>query len=262
VSLFDTLMLPIERAAIHLGDRWAAATPLRAAVASQVRRTWRSPMEWTTLYALLLGGLGVALIDQPLALWLKEVVGGNVEGFFRVVTDLGLGGVWLIPSGVMCLGILLARRVAISPAARDRCTQAAWVPGFLFLSVALSGILNNLLKFMIGRTRPAQLFESGIADFIPFSHGWAVNSFPSGHAQAVMAAMVALTLILPRYDLAFLALGLLAAASRVVLTAHYFSDVVVGAWLGAFVTLALHKLLVMRGINVRLRLERDRRLGW
>lgn len=262
MSLLDTVLLPIERLAIVLGRRWTAAAGIRAAVAAQVRRSWHAPMEWSTVYALLLVILGLALIDQPLALLLKETVTGDVEGFFRVVTSLGQGGIWLIPSGVLTLVFLLARRIVISPAARERWSRAAWVPGFLFLSVAISGLLNDLLKVLVGRTRPVQLFESGISDFTPFSHGWAMNSFPSGHSQTIMAAMVALSLILPRYDLAFLSLGLLVALSRMALTAHYFSDVVFGAWLGAFVTLALHRLLVMRGIDVRLRFDRDRTLSW
>ena len=72
--------------------------------------------------------------------------------------------------------------------------------------------------------------------------------------------MTALTLILPRYDAAFMAIAILVAASRVLTSVHFLSDAVMGAWLGTVVTLAIHHLLARRGIDVRLRCERDRRL--
>ncbi len=75
------------------------------------------------------------------------------------------------------------------------------------------------------------------------------------------AAMTALALIFPRYDLAFLTVALLVALSRVLTTVHFLSDVVAGAWLGVMVTLALHSLLARRGIDVRIRFERDKKLA-
>jgi len=251
--MLDTMLLPLERVAIAIGARCAKSSRLRDAVSGQWERTWRSPMEWLSLYALVLAGLGVAVLDEPLALFFKETVSGDFEGFLKIVTELGIAGVWLIPAGVLSLVFLLARRVAVSPAARERFTRLAWAPGFVFLSMAVAGLIGDLLKFLIGRSRPQVLFDQGIATFTPFSHGWAVNSFPSGHSQAIFSAMVALALVFPRYDRAYIALAILVASSRVLTTVHYFSDVVVGAWLGIFVTLALAKLLAMRGIDVRYR---------
>lgn len=253
MSLLDTMLLPLERVAIAIGVRWGKSSRLRAAVARQWRRTVDSPMEWVSFYALILAGLGVAVLDEPLALLFKETVSGDFEGFLKIVTELGIAGIWLIPSGILCLFFLLARRVAVSPAARERFTRLAWAPGFVFLSMAVSGLIADLLKYLVGRSRPQVLFDQGIATFTPFSHGWAVNSFPSGHAQAIFAAMTALALVFPRYDRAYIALAILVASSRVLTTVHYFSDVVAGAWLGLFITLALARLLSLRGIDVRYR---------
>ncbi|CCG41795.1 phosphatase PAP2 family protein [Magnetospirillum molischianum] len=257
MSLLDTMLLPLERIAIAIGARWQKFSHVRTAVSGQWNRTLRSPMVWVSLYALVLGGLGVAVLDEPLALLFKETVSGDFEGFLKIVTELGIAGLWLIPTGVLCLIFLLARRVAVSPAARERFTRLAWAPGFVFLSMAVSGLIADLLKFLIGRSRPQMLFDQGIATYTPFSHGWAVNSFPSGHSQAIFAAMVALALVFPRYDRAYIALAILVASSRVFTTVHYFSDVVAGAWLGIFVTLALAKLLALRGVDVRYRPLRE-----
>ena len=135
------------------------------------------------------------------------------------------------------------------------------MPGFVFLAVAVSGLLNTLIKVVVGRTRPSALFNDGAYGFVPFTHVYLTNSFPSGHSQAAFAAMTALALVFPRYDIAFIAIAVLVAASRVLTTVHFLSDAVMGAWLGVVVTLVLHRLLDRRGIDVRLRFERDRKLG-
>jgi len=249
--MFDMVLLPLERLAIAIGARWRRSARSRAHFTAQWERTLRSPMEWVTVYALLLILLGITLLDEPLARLCKETVSGDFEGFLKTVTDIGLGGLWLIPTAILSLLFLLGRRVALSPAGRERYTRLAWAPGFVFLSVALSGLIGDILKFVVGRTRPRLLFEQDLATFEPFTHGWAYNSFPSGHSQAIFAAMVALTLVFPRYAHAYLALAVLVAASRVLTTVHYFSDVVAGAWLGIFVTLALARFLALRGIPVR-----------
>jgi membrane-associated phospholipid phosphatase len=215
----------------------------------------RRPLTWVSLLALALVLLGWFVIDQPLARFLKQHTTGHAEGFWKVVTDLGMAELYLIPSGLLVVGLLLAS-LRFGP----RLRQMAWTPGFVFLAMAVSGILNSLIKWGIGRARPRLLFDEGFYGFIFFSHKWAYNSFPSGHTQAAFAAMVALTLVMPRYDVAFLSIALLVACSRVATTVHYFSDAVAGAWLAVTVTVLIHRALEKRGIEVRLRLERDKRL--
>ncbi|RAU22926.1 phospholipid phosphatase [Paramagnetospirillum kuznetsovii] len=261
MTILDRLVLAWERSVGALAERWRDAAGFRQAVADQWERTERRPLTWMTVYAAGPIVIGYVVLDRPLALWLKAKVGGEFEGFLKTVTHLGLGGVWLIPSGVLLVMIFLAWRAAPTLEIRAKLERAAWVPGFLFLSVAGSGLLNSLIKILVGRTRPKLLFEQGLYDFAPLTHAYATNSFPSGHSQAAFAAMTALMLIFPRYDIAFVAMAVLVAASRVLTTVHFFSDAVMGAWLGVVVTILIHRLLTMRGIEVRLRFERDRRLG-
>ena len=58
-------------------------------------------------------------------------------------------------------------------------------------------------------------------------------SMPSGHATTAFAAMVAVALLWPRLRIPVLVYALLIAASRVMLDAHYLSDVLAGAVAGA-----------------------------
>ncbi|CUW38167.1 Membrane-associated phospholipid phosphatase [Magnetospirillum sp. XM-1] len=247
------------------GDRvalvWEELTGFRSFTAGQWERTVRRPRTWGTIYCALVVVIGYFLLDRPLARFLKARVTGEFEGFWKTVTHLGLGGVWLFPAGILTLGLILSMLAAPVGEKRDRLRRAAWVPGFLFLAMAASGIAGNIIKVLVGRTRPAMLFDSNVYDFVPLTRGYLTNSFPSGHSQAIFAAMTALALIFPRYDLAFLTVALLVALSRVLTTVHFLSDVVAGAWLGVMVTLALHSLLTRRGIDVRVRFERDKKLA-
>ncbi len=215
----------------------------------------KRPLTWGGLVALALVLLGWFVIDRPLALYFKAHTHGHAEGFWKVVTDLGLAELYLVPSALLTAGLLLA-----SLKYGERLRRLAWTPGFVFLAMAVSGILNSLIKWTLGRARPRLLFDEGFYGVVFFSHKWMYNSFPSGHTQAAFAAMAALTLVMPRYDVAFIAIAVLVAASRVATSVHYFSDAIAGAWLAVTVTVLIHRALEKRGIDVRLRLERDKRL--
>lgn len=107
------------------------------------------------------------------------------------------------------------------------------------LAVAGAGLLGQLLKNGLCRARPtAPLAGSFFVDFPCVPAGYAVASFPSGHAVTAFAAAVLLALWYPRGTPAFLGAATLAALSRVVLGAHFPSDVLAGAILGAGVALA------------------------
>ncbi len=250
-----------ERATEAVIGHWSRCGRLRRFAAGQWRLARRRPLAWMTLYAFGVAAFSYVALDRPLAWWFKAHVTGEFEGFWKTVTTLGLAAVWLVPSGVLWVMVMLAWRAAPTLEIRARLGRIAWVPGFFVLAMAASGLLNTLVKILVGRTRPLALFTDGTYGFAPFTHAYITNSLPSGHSQAAFAAMTALTLILPRYDIAFIAIAVLVAASRVLTSVHFLSDAVLGAWLGTFVTLAVHRLLTRRGIDVRLRFERDKRLA-
>ena len=116
-------------------------------------------------------------------------------------------------------------------ARRQRLLAAAWV-----LAITGNGLLNTSLKQAFGRLRPAQVEGYLAAPGL---------SFPSGHSSGAvvaygMAAYLALRLLPARWHLpAWLlavALAFSVGASRVVLQAHFASDVLAGlasgsAWL-------------------------------
>jgi len=136
-------------------------------------------------------------------------------------TELGEAGWWLIPAGV----------VFAVAAVRKQHNLARWAFAVI-AAVGGSGILVNLLKMAIGKTRPKLLFEEGRLEFVPFTYGHAFNGFPSGHATTCAAAATVLALAFPRGRAAFLVAGFALALTRVAIHAHYLSDVCAGFALG------------------------------
>ncbi|MCU1558908.1 MAG: hypothetical protein JWN09_2903 [Microbacteriaceae bacterium] len=105
-----------------------------------------------------------------------------------------------------------------------------WAAAFLGLTVALSTVLSTIVKQLVDRPRPGD-------SIIVATSG----AFPSGHTTAAAAFVVALALIFARRWVWMLAaVWVLAMAfSRTYLLAHWLSDTVGGAVLGASVALLL-----------------------
>jgi undecaprenyl-diphosphatase len=125
------------------------------------------------------------------------------------------------------IAVLLAGACALLLALRDRA-GALW----LLLGFYSGAAINHALKHAIQRPRPGQA-ELAVTDF----------AFPSGHAAQATLLYGALLALLWRHTRSRLARGAAAAfaalmvlavcTSRLVLQAHWFSDVVGGVLVGA-----------------------------
>ncbi len=96
---------------------------------------------------------------------------------------------------------------------------------FVCLSI---GIINNITKMIFARARPIELFEHGVYGFKFFKYGYHFASFPSGHTMAITSMCYALGKLWPRYLNYLLIFAFVIGFTRVIVNAHYFSDVVVG----------------------------------
>ncbi len=195
-------------------------------------------------WAILLTGLAVAVacllliayVDRPLALSMRAV-DPRVQRFFSYVTLLGLSTPYLILSGITFILLYPAskreRWQRHAPGSRKIALSAF----FIFVSIALSGLLTDALKVVFARYRPMMLYRNGHYGFIFFRLSPArVLSFPSGHANTIAALATALYFIKPRYLLLYIFVALMVMASRVVIGEHFLSDVIAGAYLGILTT--------------------------
>jgi undecaprenyl-diphosphatase len=210
------------------------------------------PARWLFLVAASAAAilLSAILLDARSTAWsgsLPEWIGS----VFQPITQAGKSDWYLVPTGVAMLVLALGAWGKI-----DRRLRAAWAEiaaliGYAFVSVAASAIAVNLLKQIVGRSRPARVEEDGWLAFDAFNFDYANASFPSGHATTAGAALMVGALIFPRLRVPIVAAGLLVAFSRVVVGAHYPSDAVAGVALGAGIAFLIGRFLLRRGVAFR-----------
>ena len=89
-----------------------------------------------------------------------------------------------------------------------------------------------MVKRLIGRARP--MVGGSIDPFLYLPLSWKVQyaSFPSGHAVDAFAAAAAIGALWPKARPWMWTYAVVIAVSRVVVTAHYPSDVIAGAIVG------------------------------
>ena len=179
----------------------------------------------------------IGWIDRPLATYFREH--DAARPFFAFVGPFGLALPYLVVLGIAFAALRWGGAVPRFEPWAARMRAAARIPALLFASIALSGMLVDLLKVIVGRPRPKLLFASGAYEFSWIGLGADHWSFPSGHAATAAALAAALWCLWPQPLLLYAILAALVAASRVVMGAHYLSDVIMGGFIGILVSRAL-----------------------
>jgi membrane-associated phospholipid phosphatase len=95
-----------------------------------------------------------------------------------------------------------------------------------------TALLPHLMKALINQERPDRLTVEGHLRGVPFS-GNADDAFPSGHALHIGALASAATLLPTPWRNLIWTAGAALVATRVVLLAHWLTDVIAGLGLGA-----------------------------
>jgi membrane-associated phospholipid phosphatase len=161
---------------------------------------------------------GFARWDNSAARWGARHTTGTAETVVRLITQLGSTPVIIVVA--LAVIIIEYRRIP---------TKA--VPAFMATVVVSELIINNVIKVAVGRKRPNVLRLVHASGF----------SFPSGHTAASAATYAACALLLGRRrsrrvraTLAGIAGGITVAvaSSRVLLGAHWLTDVFAGAAVG------------------------------
>jgi membrane-associated phospholipid phosphatase len=129
-------------------------------------------------------------------------------------------------AGIATFGWLLSRR----------SNNQAWrrLADHALVCSLTTAVLPHLMKDIIDQERPDRLTIEGHLRGIPLS-GKANDAFPSGHALHIGALASAATLLPARLRSIVWAAGAVLVGTRIILLAHWASDVVAG--LGVGVTL-------------------------
>ena len=191
--------------------------------------------------------VSVAWIDRPLALYFKADDDRLVH-WFQWITQFGLGWGWLVISGLAALGLWAASLRPQAGAMRERFAAWALVPGFVFLSVLTSGLVADIIKILVGRTRPKLFFADGRFDLTGLSFKADHWSFPSGHVSNVAGLAAALTMLWPRHVAAYALFVALIALSRIGTTQHFLSDTIGAAFIATLVTAYIRGVFARSGL--------------
>lgn len=119
---------------------------------------------------------------------------------------------------------------------------------YLFFAIIVASIPVNLMKYLIGRARPHLLTQLGDEYFSPFNGSYLYVSFPSGHAMMAGILAVFSLKFLPRLSWLIMPICLLLTFSRVIVAAHYPTDILAGFTIGVVVSLWLYNFLTLRNI--------------
>jgi lipid A 4'-phosphatase len=192
---------------------------------------------WVASFVLF-EAIAMIWIDRPIADFFHDN-GGALQPFFDTVQNFGLGYPYLVLSALAFVFLRWGGEFEQLRPWAGSMRSLAFIPGFIFAAVGVSGLLVDFLKIFIGRTRPKLLFADGAYDLTWFGLRADHWSFPSGHAATAAALMTALWCLWPRPFWLYVAAATLVAASRVITGQHFLSDVVAGAAIGVLATRAL-----------------------
>ena len=196
------------------------------------------------LAGLLLIGFAMLVLDargvafaHALPLWVVDL--------FNEITDFGKSGWFLIPIGIL----IVAAATLVTPAA-GRFTNLVLTSlivrlSYLFMAIAMPSLFVTIAKRLIGRVRPSEL---GPYAYVPWSWKPAFASMPSGHATTAAAAAIAIGALWPRARGPMWIYAAVIMASRVIIEAHYVSDVIAAAFVGAFGAILVRNWFAARSL--------------
>ena len=211
---------------------------------------------WPAAYtAILIGSLLMVVLSYNMfdewAIRSYRRVPKDLRAFFHFITGAGNSTWILIPSGLVCLVLLLVNFEFLSGKRRVWLSGILFDAWFLFVSVAGSGLISILIKRLVGRARPGSIDKLGFGYFDPFSFSGVFSSFPSGHSTTIAALSTMLALRFPKYWIIFAIVAVLVGSSRVILYKHYPSDIIMGLTIGVLFTLTLARIFANRNIGFR-----------
>jgi undecaprenyl-diphosphatase len=222
-------------------------TPLRRPRGAWVARlapAWRRHAPYLPPIAAFIAAAMVWL-DTPIMRAAGELPRGFLD-FVNELTDFGRGAWPLTPLGLLLIAGTVALVPSLSFMTRGALAAMSVKLGYMFAAIGLTGLADTIIKRIIGRVRPSDL---GAFAYEPLSWRSEYASFPSGHTANVFATLVAVGLIFPRARPALWVYAVVIAASRVIGTAHFLSDVIAGAAFGAFGAIVIRDWFAARRLG-------------
>ena len=163
------------------------------------------------------------------------------KSFFHTATKFGDSLYYLLI--IMFFFLVLRTKKKISPIFKNLYDLNI----FVFYNIAISGIITQILKHLIGRPRPKIMFledETFGLNFFTFNSDF--HSFPSGHASTIFSIVFVFYFLFPGIKKYLISVGIFIALTRVVIGAHYLSDIIAGCAISYFVFIYLRNNFLVK----------------
>jgi membrane-associated phospholipid phosphatase len=207
-------------------------TAVRVKTEAEIMRS--SPRKiWIALIVTAAVALIAAfLFDQTTANCISTYSTADLKRVMRIVSRVGD---WPAHAIAGAIGFAIAFAIG----------SKAWMRIFLamLIALALAGVTTRAIKIATGRARPSVKTE---AQWNGPQFSSKYHAFPSGHTASSTAFFAALFLARRKIGAPLLLIPILIALSRMIVGAHYLSDVTFAAILGVICALLVANWLSIR----------------
>ena len=180
-------------------------------------------------FLLIVLGLSALMIDRALAHFIYDHVNARAHKFLDSITHYAKAGHWL---GAAILALVVAACFKHFNLFSDEVTLLINYSLAFIASLTLGSAILHVIKLVLGRRRPRDDMEMGLYGFMPLAFNLDYNSFPSGHALTISCVAVIFTCVWPGLAPLWFGIAAALAVTRALLTAHFLSDVLIGAGIG------------------------------
>jgi membrane-associated phospholipid phosphatase len=183
---------------------------------------------WAGFLSIVVGLLAL-IIDRPLAHFIYDHVNARAHKALDSITHYAKAGHWLAAAVLALIAAAILRHFHVYP---EQVAQLINYSLAFIASLTLGSAILHVIKLAIGRRRPRDDMEMGLYGFMPLAFNSDYNSFPSGHALTICCVAVIFTCVWPMLWPVWFGIAALLAVTRALLTAHFLSDVLIGAGIG------------------------------
>ncbi len=184
--------------------------------------------EKATCIYLLLGALIFLFFDYSISKFFYNI-NSQTKSLFETLTHFGDSLYFFVPT------ILVWAVIKIIQNKNKIILTISDISLFIFFNILFSGIAVQIFKHILGRPRPPMFHSYNLSslDFFQFDSKW--HSFPSGHTATIFAFIFCLIFLFPKIKNILITIAVVIASTRVIVGAHYVSDIFGGA-LVAYIT--------------------------
>jgi membrane-associated phospholipid phosphatase len=183
---------------------------------------------WAGFIFILVGLLALA-IDRRLAHFIYDHVSARAHKALDSITHYAKAAHWLAAA---ILALIVAAGMRHYGALQKQATMLVNYSRAFIASLTMGSAVLHVIKLVLGRRRPRDDMEMGLYGFQPLAFNPDYNSFPSGHALTICCVAVIFTCVWPIWWPVWFGVAAILAVTRALLTAHFLSDVLIGAGIG------------------------------